>query len=361
VEDSSVDGFADGIARCLRTPSSIRCVLQPIVDLQRGSVVGYEALARFPGPPDASPDRWFAAADALGAGPALATVTLTCALEHLAALPPNTFLTVNLEPHHLLDAGVVDALCPPGVDRRRVVVELTEHAAVDIASLAPAFARVRSAGARIAIDDAGAGYAGLTVLLEVRPDLVKLDRSLVSGVDSDPARRVLVEAVGELTSSIDAWVLAEGIETLGEVEELVRLGVPLGQGYLLGRPVEGCSTDIPLEVAAAIQAQLRRGALDDSVVSLLERVAVVDASTPVGHRPQLVGDELGRPVAVDRGDGTRSSRLLLAKPSEPIDEVARRVAARPGTEWTSPIVVTDGRGVAIGVVTVPRLLRALAR
>lgn len=357
------DAWWQAIRDRIATPGAVRTVLQPIVDLQRGAVVGHEALTRIAGPPAASPDRWFAAAEANDLGARLAAATIERALAQVPDLPANTFLTVNCEPQHLCDPDVLAVLCPPGGSLQRVVVELTEHASVTIDRLRASFERIREAGGRIAIDDAGAGYAGLAMLLDVRPELVKLDRSLVTGLDTDPARRVLVQAIGELTASIDAWVLAEGIETLAELETLVRLGVPLGQGYLLGRPAPEFTPDIPIEAADAIQGQVRRGALDDLVVSLLQRVTTIRADDASASPPvaRVIVDALDRPVALDLADGTRTSRLLLAKPSEPIASVARRVAARPEGDWSTPVVLTDGRGVTVGIVPVPSLLERLAR
>jgi EAL domain-containing protein (putative c-di-GMP-specific phosphodiesterase class I) len=116
-------------------------------------------------------------------------------------------------------------------------------------------ATVRQAGGRVAVDDAGAGYASLRHILELRPDFVKLDRSLVAAVDRDPAIIAVVQMLGDFTSRLDSWLIAEGIERLEEMDVLASLGVPLGQGYLLGRP-EGPWADVP----AAIGDQIRERA-----------------------------------------------------------------------------------------------------
>ncbi|GGI06366.1 EAL domain-containing protein [Egicoccus halophilus] len=244
--------WRDALAATIGGRRTPQLALQPIVDLQRGTVVGHEVLARFPGRPEATPDRWFAAAERFGIGPALSRTVLEVAMARLPDLPPDTFLTVNLEPVHVTDVDVQRVLLSAGrLDR--VVVELTEHAAIDdLAPVLDGIELLRSAGARTAIDDAGSGYAGLQTLLRLRPDLIKLDRSLVQDLDHDPAKRVLLRAVGEIADGIDAWVLGEGIETRGELDELVTAGVPLGQGHLLGRPAWSWTTEIPLDVARAI-------------------------------------------------------------------------------------------------------------
>lgn len=335
-------------------------VLQPIVDLRRGTIVGHEVLARFPGPPAATPDLWFAAAERLGCGPALSRVVLEQATGLLDDLPADTFLTVNLEPGHVADLDVQALLL--GLGRLdRLVIELTEHAAIDDhAALQGGLDLLRSAGARTAIDDAGSGYAGLQALLRLRPDIVKLDRSLVHDLDVDPSRRVLLRALGEIADGIDAWVLGEGIETRGELDELVTAGVPLGQGYLLGRPAPTFTEVIPVEVARATMdriALLERwtllAALAEQPTERVGDVLVFDRDLA------LEMDELRRPVALLQTDRRRETDLLLAKAGEPIRDVARRIVTRPARTWADPVVLTDGRGTAVGIVRVVRMLEHL--
>ena len=206
-------------------------VFQPIVDLASATVAGYEALSRFPG--TATPDVWFAAAAEVGLGAELEALAIRRAFESLPDLPPNTFLTVNVSPHLLGSAPVAAALAAPPT-LRRVVIELTEHMPTpDLAALRAQTAELRGRGALIAIDDAGSGYAGLQQLAEVRPQLVKLDRALVAGADNDPVKAALAEMVGTFTSRIDAWLLAEGIETPGSW--------PRSPGSASRSPRAGCS------------------------------------------------------------------------------------------------------------------------
>ena len=127
-----------------------------------------------------------------------------------------------------------------GQDLSQLVVEVTEAAPVeDYAALLRALAVLRDAGAWIAVDDAGAGYASLNHVIQIRPDFVKLDRALVMDVDRDPAKHALVETFGVLAGRLDAWLLAEGIEREGEREVLAAMGVPLAQGFGLARPRAG--------------------------------------------------------------------------------------------------------------------------
>ena len=171
---------------------------QPIIDVERGTVVGFEALARFRDYPVCDSETWFAAAREHGQLARLAAAALRSALRSRDSLPANSFLTVNLGPDVLDDPEVREALTSQQT-LAGLVVELTEHARVDsYAALEPAIERLRSAGAMLAIDDAGSGYAGLTHLLSLRPDIVKLDRVLVSGLQRDEAKRTLVEMMGVL-------------------------------------------------------------------------------------------------------------------------------------------------------------------
>ena len=119
---------------------------------------------------------------------------------------------------------------------RPIVLEITEHDPIDDYTTMVAGLRTIGEGVRIAVDDAGAGYAGLRQILEMRPDVVKLDIALVHGIDGDPARRALASAMVAFAFDTGATVLAEGIETTDELETLRSLGVSLGQGFLLARP-----------------------------------------------------------------------------------------------------------------------------
>lgn len=348
----------------LTEPSTWSLALQPIVDLRRGAVVGHEVLSRFPTDPVAGPDRWFAAAERLGRGVQLTAATVARAVPLLDDLPANTFLTVNLEPGHATDPEVRAAFGARRLDR--LFVEITEHGAIeDLDGVRAVLRELRDRGARIAIDDAGAGYAGLGVLLALRPQLVKLDGALVGGLDRDPVKRVLIRALGELAGSIDAWVLAEGIETADELAALIDLQVPLGQGYHLGRPAPAFAGEIPLDVAAHVHDRVARAEHRERLVGLVEPApSVSDGADPgpdAGTGPVVVVvDDLARPVALRLADGTRRSDVLVVRPSEPLVAAARRVAARPADSWHHPLVVTDGRGVYVGIVRIERLLEALA-
>jgi EAL domain-containing protein (putative c-di-GMP-specific phosphodiesterase class I) len=208
-------------------------VFQPVVELGSGRIVGYEALTRFAD--RCEPAERFAEASRLGIGTDLELACARRAIEAASALPEGAWISINASPAMLLDtpelAGILAA------SHRDVVLEITERAAVDdyvalhraIAALGP--------GVRVAVDDAGAGYAGLQRILELRADLVKLDLVLVRGVDSDPARQALVAGMTHFARRTNARLLAEGVESQAEADALLDLGVELGQGFLFGRPL----------------------------------------------------------------------------------------------------------------------------
>jgi EAL domain-containing protein (putative c-di-GMP-specific phosphodiesterase class I) len=212
--------------------SGFRPVYQPIVELATGRTVGFEALTRFDD--GAGPDHVFAAAVACGMGLELETATLAAALRTAHGLPSDAWLSVNVSPALLAEG---DALVRLLADRPRpLVLEVTEHEAI------PSYRRLREVmsrlgpGIRLAVDDAGAGIANFNHLVELRPDIVKIDIGLVRGVDADPSRRAVVAGLVHFAAQAGCAVLAEGIETAGELETVIELGVTLGQGYMLARP-----------------------------------------------------------------------------------------------------------------------------
>lgn len=210
-------------------------VFQPVADLSTGDVVGAEALARFSCTPIRPPSEWFAEAEQVGRGIELELAAISAALDQVGELPPDVFLAVNVSPATAAAPELDEVLDRQPADH--VVLELTEHSRVtDYPTLLAALARHRRRGVRIAVDDTGAGYAGLQHLLRIRPDILKLDTALTQGIDADPVRRSLAAALVTFASETDATIIAEGIETPHELATLQRLGIPWGQGYHLARP-----------------------------------------------------------------------------------------------------------------------------
>lgn len=213
--------------------SAFQTVFQPVVELSSRRIVGYEALTRFDD--GVSPSERFADAALLGVGRELELACARRAVEAARDLPTDAWIGVNTSPHVLLDNAKLAEIVAS--TDRDIVLEITEHAAVhDYGALHAGIADL-GGHVRVAVDDAGAGYAGLQRILELRADLIKLDITLVRGLDKDPARQALVAGMVHFASRAESRLLAEGIETPAEARMLLELGVELGQGYLFGRPV----------------------------------------------------------------------------------------------------------------------------
>lgn len=222
------------IARIIETEDAL-VAYQPIVDVRSRRCLGVEALARFP-QPFARPDETFASAYDVGLGFDLERMIVQRTWSLLDELRADQFLTVNLTPGALLKlaprASMRDDIC-----LSNLVVEMTEHSTVDsYAALREELEPLRERGLRIAIDDAGAGYASLRHVVEIRPDFIKIDRSLIHGVADDRARRVAVGAFVLLALDLEATVVAEGVERAQDFAALSDLGVNAAQGYLLAKP-----------------------------------------------------------------------------------------------------------------------------
>jgi len=228
-------------------------VFQPLVELSTGRLIGYEALSRFDVEPHRSPDSWFNQAARCGRGLALEMAAIKAALS-ARGRPAGTYLSLNFSPSALSSPKIM-AILPKNMSD--IVVEVTEHElASEDGGLEEGLAKMRARGARIAVDDAGAGYAGLNQVMRVQPDVIKLDRSLIEGVHSDSAKSALVEFFVMFARRVGAGVCTEGIETLDELRTLINLGVAYGQGYLLGRPSDPWS-----QVSPEITRALATGAL----------------------------------------------------------------------------------------------------
>lgn len=209
--------------------------LQPVVRLDGTAPVGAEALARFPDAAARPPSDWFLEASDNGLGEALEMAAVQAALRVLPFVPAPNYLAINVSPSIAAVPALHDLLlaAPAG----RVLLEITEHAAVEDYSLLRAALAPLAGHVRLAIDDVGAGYAGMRHILDLAPDVLKLDMGLVRDVDRDPARRALIEAMVRFAGHVGAQIVAEGIEREGERAVLAALGVDYGQGWLFGRAV----------------------------------------------------------------------------------------------------------------------------
>jgi diguanylate cyclase (GGDEF)-like protein len=250
---SRADERAEVEALLRRGVDAIRPVFQPVLELATGRVCGYEALARIDGEPVRGPDQWFAQAHRAGLGAELEALALRAALA-VDNRPAGTFLALNVSPRALLAPPVADVL-PAALSG--FVIELTEHEVFTTEhALERCLAELRERGARVALDDAGAGYAGLQQLIRVAPDILKIDRSLVHGAHSDAFRYALLEALVSFAGTTGAAVCGEGVEDLADLRALADLDATYAQGYALARPA-GAWAGLSPEVAAT--AELRTG------------------------------------------------------------------------------------------------------
>lgn len=217
--------------------------LQPIIEVDGGRIAAVEALARFPELPD-PPGVVFAQAWSVGLGHDLELAVIDHALTLLGELPAHCRLAVNVSPDVITDQGFTALLTTSPAPLERLIVEVTEHAAVsNYEEIATVLAPLRAGGLLLAVDDAGAGFASFAHVLRLRPDIVKIDRSLLMGLGSrEPGPRALFVALVNIATEINASVTAEGVETLEELAELKALGVNHVQGYLLGHPTTDTST-----------------------------------------------------------------------------------------------------------------------
>jgi len=342
---------------------AVEARFQPIIDLKRRTVVGYEALARFDavGGSHFGPDAWFRAAHEVGRAAELEARVLRAAFAWRADLPRNCFLAVNVEPESLTHRAVRDVFA----QQERlggVVVEITEHRPLDLDALEAPLAQIRGAGAMIAVDDAGAGYAGLQQVLTLRPAIVKLDKELIAGIDRDEAKAALAEMFGNFANRIDAWMLAEGIETAGEARRLVDLGVPLAQGWFFGRAAMPWSS---IDPAAVRELQRAADAPVNGLHRMLDAVGAIDELTALTASASFTAqpwtpviDDDRRPVGLLTADSALTGGLveaLVANVHSTPAEVASRLstaAAEPG----APVMVVDNAGRYLGLLPIRRVL-----
>ena len=229
-------GLEASFARAL---SGLWMAFQPIVSWETRSLYGYEALVRSTEPTLPHPGALLDAGERLGKLKLLGRTIRAAAAKAFEHAPPNALLFVNLHPHDLNDDAILDPDGPLTKLADRVVLEITERAAVaDGQDVRDRVAALRALGYRIAIDDLGAGYAGLTAFAQLEPEVVKLDMSLVRDVHTQSTKRKLIRSMTELCHDMGRIVVAEGIECAEERDVLAKLGCEMMQGYLFAKPGE---------------------------------------------------------------------------------------------------------------------------
>jgi EAL domain-containing protein (putative c-di-GMP-specific phosphodiesterase class I) len=213
---------------------------QPILSWRTRSVFAYEALLRSDEPLLSSPEALLDAAERLGRSGELGRRIRRCVADQMIAVPPSVLVFVNVRPLDLLDEELA---APDGAltsFAHGIVLEVTERAALEqIHGLMPAVQRLRALGYRIALDDLGAGYAGLSSFALLEPEIVKVDMSLIRGIHQSPTKQKLFRSFASLCREINTEIIAEGVEVADELSCLNDLGGDLYQGYLFARPGRG--------------------------------------------------------------------------------------------------------------------------
>ena len=227
-------------------------VFQPIYSLADGHLTAVEALTRFDVRPYRTPDLWFAAAESVGQGVELELAAIEVALKASQTLPRDVALSLNASPPTLGDPRLRDLV--RAHPERELIMEITEHAVVaDYRLLQGIVGQLRALGVRIAVDDAGAGFSTLQHIVQLGPEMIKVDISLAQGVSTSPLRRALAGSLIEFAQRTGAQLVVEGIEEAHDLVTWIALGADAAQGYLIGRP-----GDLPVDGVSAVIASLRR-------------------------------------------------------------------------------------------------------
>jgi EAL domain-containing protein (putative c-di-GMP-specific phosphodiesterase class I) len=363
------------LGRLEAAPERLRVAFSPLADLGRGVVAGYEVLVAAPGDEPAPPRAWADDVHPDSAG-RLESVLLRRALAERDRLPANTFLLVTVSSAGLRSEEVQQVVRDAGRLERVVLVVGDDTEAGEPRNVRQVLDAMREAGGTVALDEPGSGYASLRAVLSVRPDFVRVGGDFVLEVDRDQAKAAVVETLGALASRIDAWLIAGGISAPAELGALRRIGVPLGQGPLIGPPMDLMGPLAPAVTDAIRQASPPADAAETVAAlvearpalpwgGLLEDIADVFLEDPRADVVVLV-DARNRPLALAeraallRGEPYERP-VMRVTPSSPLKAVARRAMTRPVLERFHPLVACDPRGVYLGVVRVEQLLDTLAR
>lgn len=234
--DPSSVNWREALEHACSNLDAVQPVYLPIVDLDKRAVRGYELLARFTGGPAAPPALWFESAAKLGLTGPLERRIMRAGFTTADRLPKGCFLAINVTAEALISPQI-QQLFNERDQFGDIVLEVAEKDTQQ-PGVAEALAPFRQAGGRLALDDIGAGFSNLRDVLAFRPEILKVDRAIVRGLDRDRLRAAIVDGLGTMASQLGISLLAEGIEKREELAKLEELGVPLGQGYLFGEPGE---------------------------------------------------------------------------------------------------------------------------
>jgi EAL domain-containing protein (putative c-di-GMP-specific phosphodiesterase class I) len=232
--DPSSVNWREAIEAACANLDAIQPVYLPVVELKARAVRGYELLARFSGGPTAPAGMWFESAAKLGLTAPLERRIMRAGFVTADKLPKGAFIAINVTAEALVSSQIQQLF---GQRERydNIVLEISEQDTQQ-PGVGEALTPFRAGGGRLAIDDIGSGFCNLRDVLTLKPDMLKIDRAIVRGVNRDAVKSAIVEGLGCMAARLEIPLLAEGIETREELAELERLDVPLGQGYLFGEP-----------------------------------------------------------------------------------------------------------------------------
>lgn len=344
----------------LERDDHVHALFQPLLDLRTARIAGFEALARFSSPTHRPPNVWFSQAHRAGLGARLEAAAIAKALS-TPGRPSAAFLTLNVSPS-TIGSDEVRAVLPH--DLSQIVIEITENELVTAGpALDDTLEELRERGARIAVDDAGAGYAGFTQLLRVRPHIIKLDRDLCDGVSNDDYRAALISSFVGFGRSIGALICAEGIETLQDLRTLADLDVTYGQGYVLSPPArpwaevdESAVASVYSAWQSALHGRSESGAASSGEATL-ERVAAVIATVRAVEDIPGALEEAARDLGAERSALRRvmSDGTLSTLAGMPLTAGSRLDATRPEfAEAAGRLLVlpVEQAGQTVGVLEV---------
>jgi EAL domain-containing protein (putative c-di-GMP-specific phosphodiesterase class I) len=357
------------LARLLSGEASFEVHYQPIVDLLRGVAAGYEALPRLPIELGATTEECLRVAAILGKQFELEELIVLKSLQSRDILPANCFLNIKVSIAFLLSSHW-EAVTTSVPDFAKVVFKITQSGPVtDYDTLRSNICLVRTMGGFIAVADAGSGYASLQHIIEVRPDFIKIDASLVRNCNSEPAKSVLIEMIGQAANRLDAWVIANGVETQAELYELMNLEVPLAQGNYLSRPHPAMRA-LYAETVAEVRLRSYRPDIKDRLAPHIESCqthATQHGAAQLLHMTTattvVVLDPWKRPLhMLERHPlvGVRGiPEFMKVQITSGPGEVLHRALTRPVGTRFDPFAVIDGQGVFQGILRVDRLSRVL--
>ncbi|QDZ28376.1 GGDEF domain-containing protein [Noviherbaspirillum sp. UKPF54] len=384
----------------------LTALFQPIINMQKGEIVGYEGLIR--GPSDSplhSPLNLFKVARANNLGVAVEHMCRRVVLERFAELdlPGKLFLNVSpemlLQPHarHGETLGYIDEV---GINPERVIIELTENQPTyDYDLMREAVMHYRGMGFQIAIDDLGEGFSSLRLWSELRPEYVKIDMHFVQGINHDPVKLQFVRSIQEIAEESGTVVIAEGIETQAELLLIRDLRIAYGQGYHIARPQPTPGTELPVEVAKSLNRNEvavypQKSAFEHNIVTAakllrtvpavapemtnnqvyevfraapdLQIIPVVDNEVPVGliTRPDLI-DRFARPYLRELYGKKSCTTFMDAKPlitdkNTSLQELSQTIVEADRHHLSNGFIITDG-GRYLGMGTGQDLMREITQ